>query len=69
MCSLVMSLFSHDYIKAEIDYRKRRKFRGVINFVVFADTSIPRNLILGWVLIYYTIKPYKELYQFTQQPT
>ena len=30
--------------------RKRRKFRGVINFVVFADTTIPRNLILGWVL-------------------
>ena len=48
-------------------YRKRRKFRGVINLVVFADTTIPRNLILGWVLIYYTVKPYQELYQFTQQ--
>ena len=48
-------------------YRKRRKFRGVIIFVIFADTTIPRNLILGWVLIYYTIKPYQELYQFTQQ--
>ena len=33
-------------------YRKLRKFRGVINFVVFADTTIPRNLILGWALIY-----------------
>ena len=28
-------------------YRKRRKFRGVINFVVFADATILRNLILG----------------------
>ena len=28
-------------------YRKRRKFRGIINFVVFADATIPRNLILG----------------------
>ena len=28
-------------------YRKRRKFRGVINFMVFADATIPRNLILG----------------------
>ena len=37
--------------------------------MVFADTTIPQNLILGWVLIYYTIKPYQELYQFTQQFT
>ena len=28
-------------------YRKRRKFQGVINFVVFVDATIPRNLILG----------------------
>ena len=28
-------------------YCKRRKFRGVINFVVFANATIPRNLILG----------------------
>ena len=28
-------------------YRKRRKFRGVFNFVIFADATIPRNLILG----------------------
>ena len=28
-------------------YRKRRKFRGVINIVVFADDTIPRNLILS----------------------
>ena len=27
-------------------YRKHRKFRGVINFAVFADATIPRNLIL-----------------------
>ena len=26
-------------------YHKRRKFRGVINFVIFADARIPRNLI------------------------
>ena len=30
-----------------ITYRKRRKSRGVINFVVFADATIPQNLILG----------------------
>ena len=29
-------------------YRKRRKFQGVINFVVFADATIPQNLFLGW---------------------
>ena len=29
-------------------YHKRRKFRGVINFVVFADATIPQNLI-RWV--------------------
>ena len=29
-------------------YHKRRKFRGVINFVVFADSTIPGNLI-RWV--------------------
>ena len=28
-------------------YHKCRKFPGVINFVVFTDTTIPRNLILG----------------------
>ena len=28
-------------------YCKRRKFQGVINFVVFADATIPQNLILG----------------------
>ena len=28
-------------------YCKRRKFRGVINFKVFADATIPQNLFLG----------------------
>ena len=28
-------------------YRKRRNFWGVINFMVFADATIPRNLIPG----------------------
>ena len=28
-------------------YCKRRKFQGIINFVVFADATILRNLILG----------------------
>ena len=32
------------YISA---YRKRRKFRGVIDFMVFMDATIPWNLILG----------------------
>ena len=34
-------------ISCNIVYRKHRKFRGVVNFVVFADATIPRNLILG----------------------
>ena len=33
--------------KGYIWYRKRRKFWGVFNFVIFADATIPRNLILG----------------------
>ena len=30
-------------------YRKYRKFRGVINFMVLIDATIPQNLILGQV--------------------
>ena len=67
--TLMLSLNIYGICIFIITYRKRRKFQGVINFVVFADTTIPRNLILGWVLIYYTIKPNQELYQFTQQFT
>ena len=33
--------------KVKIDYHKRRKIRGVINFVVFVDAIIPQNLILN----------------------
>ena len=37
-------------------YRKRRKFRGVINFVVFTDATIPRNLANSGTRIDYNAK-------------
>ena len=37
----------HVLPKIPILVRKRRKFRNVINFVVFADPTVSQNLILA----------------------
>ena len=45
-------------------YCKHRKFRGVINFVVFADARIPRNLIFGS-----GYKPVQRIIRIPGEPT
>ena len=54
-----------DLVNSLCSYHKHTKFRGVINFVVFADATIPQNLILAW---WVAINPYKE-FQVNQQFT